>query len=67
MSDRFSGECVTPPVWGFCDFCGRDINEGDQYRKHDDKNICGVCEKKYAYSLFLEESSVCTAQKEGWI
>ena len=65
--DRFTGEVQEPPVWGFCDYCGNDINEGDQYREHNGLKICGDCEKRYAYNTFIDESTVRTAQKEGWI
>lgn len=65
--DRFTGEALDPPVWGYCDYCGHEIHESDQYREHAYLKICGDCEKRYAWEIFKEESTVRTAQKEGWI
>ena len=54
--DRFSGEAIEPPVWGYCSYCGEPIRVGESYRQCGDDAICHHCEKRYAMNLFLEES-----------
>jgi CRISPR/Cas system-associated protein Cas10 (large subunit of type III CRISPR-Cas system) len=52
--DRFSGEALEPPIWGYCAYCGKPIRVGESYRLCEDDAICQCCEKKYALLLFQQ-------------
>lgn len=62
--DRFIGEALEPPVLFYCEFCGNGIHESEQYFEHDGVTVCNDCAQRYAWSVFLDEAKVRTAQKE---
>lgn len=61
--DRFTGEAEEPPVAFYCEYCGNAIHESEQYYEHDGLAICNDCSQRYAWSVFLDESTVKTAER----